>query len=76
MEKLIKDCFTDSSGEAWEFASILGALAFIAFLVFSAYHYLILKTVFDPVAFGGGAMAIASGTGAHKLMSAKGDAQA
>ena len=75
MQKLIKDCFTDSSGDAWEFASILGALAFLALLVFSVYHYLWLKTPFDPIAFGTGSMAIAGGTGAHKLMSAKGDAQ-
>lgn len=74
MQKLLKDCFTDSSGEFWEFASILGAIAFLAFLAFSAYHYIYLKTPFDPIAFGTGSMAIAGGTGAHKLMSAKGDA--
>lgn len=73
MMKLLRDCFTDSSGDSWEFASILGALAFLAFLVFSCYHYLILKTPFDPIAFGTGSMAIASGTGVHKLASAKGD---
>ena len=74
MNKLIRDCFTDSGGNDWEFASILGGLAFLSFIGFSIYHYIVLKTPFDPVAFGGGSMAIASGTGAHKLMSAKGDA--
>ena len=76
MNKIVKDCFTDSSGEYWEFASILGATAFLAFLIFSAYHYLWLKTPFDPIAFGTGSMAIAGGTGAHKLFSSKADADA
>lgn len=75
MYKLLKDCFTDSSGENWEWASTQGALSFVAFHVFCAYHYIYLKTPFDPVAYGTGVGAIGVGTGAHKLMSAKGDAE-
>ena len=74
IKDIFKDCFTDSSGEHWEWASIQGGLSFIAFHIFCAYHYIILKNPFDPVAYGSGNAAIAAATGAHKLMSAKGDA--
>ena len=75
MKKLLLDCFTDASGQNWEWASIQGGLSFLAFHIFCAYHYIVLKTPFDPIAYGTGVGAIGLGTGTHKLLSAKGDAQ-
>lgn len=74
MKKLVTDLFTSSDGNTWEWASIQGALAFSAFLIFAFYHYIVLKTPFDPVGFGTGTGAIAAGTGAHKILSGKADA--
>lgn len=71
--KVIRDMFTSADGTSWEWASIQGALAFIAFIVYSTYHYIVLKNPFDPISFGTGTSAIAAGTGAHKLMSGKAD---
>lgn len=73
MRKLIQDLFTSADGTTWEWASIQGALGFIAYLVFSTYHYIVLKQPFDPVQFGTGTGAIAAATGAHKLLSGKAD---
>lgn len=75
MKKLLTDCFTDSSGQCWEWASIQGALSFVAFHAFCVYHYIALKAPFDPVAYGTGVGSIGLATGTHKLLSAKGDAQ-
>lgn len=73
MKNLVKDLFTSSDGVTWEWASIQGALAFLAFLVFSAFHYIYMKMPFDPVSFGTGTGAIGLATGGHKLMSGKAD---
>lgn len=70
--KLLRDLFTDAQ-DNWEWASIQGAAAFAAFMIIAFYHYIWLGNTFDPLAFGSGTGAIAAATGAHKIMSNKGD---
>lgn len=64
--------FTDKEGNP-ELASILGAVAFIAFLFLSYHSYVVLKQAFDAQAWGIGAGGLAAGHGAAKLMGNKGD---
>ncbi len=71
--QLIKDIFTSKDGESWELASILGFVAFCAYLYFSYHHYVVMAQPFDPLGFGTGAGGLAAGTGAHKLLSGKAD---
>jgi hypothetical protein len=58
---------------SWELASILGAIAFVTFMVISVWSYMVLKQPFNPLEFGTGAGGLAAGTGAHKLMSGRAD---
>ncbi len=71
---VLRNLFTDSNDD-WELASILGLVVFAVFLLLSIHAYVILKQTFDPQSFGLGAGGLATGVGAHKLMSNKGDSQ-
>jgi hypothetical protein len=72
MYGFLRDIFS-AKDDSWELASILGFVAFCAYIYFSYHHYISLGKDFDPQAFGLGAGGLATGTGAHKLMSGKAD---